>query len=380
MTKPSLCLLLFFALFAARPAHAHDWAVLMESPQIGGIRTFANRSDGTFVSCEVNGNSAGASFTATSHGVPGGGGVGQVSAHFHNSNTDFYAFTRTSGGNLYLRYAPSAFNDDTPSWSWHNLGKPANTTLKSDPASISFGAYEWVFLLGADQQLYSVRGAPWVWGAHGTPAAGVALVGRPSSVVWADSLYTFVIGDDGQLYLRTWNGIAWNWVAAGAPTGVLLEGSPAAAKYGSTIQVFVRGDDDRLYVREWTGSMWQWLDQGALATRVSAMDSSWFGGQNGKHDLYGFGVRSSADGNVLFESHYDSANGWELQTHGAPPQTLLARQPAVSGAFGGPIESWPTWRVNVFVQTTNNRIYRRIWAPGIYGIWLWSWGTSYCQM
>ncbi len=371
------------SLFASTSfAHAGDWALPMQSPQVGGITTFASRTDGTFFTCEVDGNDPFDAWMATSHGLPGGGGVGQVSAHYHRTNTDLYAFTRTTSGNLYLRYAPLVFNDPTPSWSWHNLGKPSTASIAGDPSSASYGGFEWAFVVGSDQHLYGVRGAPWVWSDHGTPAAGVGLVGRPSTIVYADSLYTFVVGTDGQLYLRTWNGIAWSWVAAGAPSGTLLEGSPSAATRTNTIDVFVGGADDHLYTRQWTGSLWQWLDQGSAANGIGAMDVAWFGGVNGQHDLYSFGLRyTNAQPGIpkLLESHWDSSAGWELQSHNSPPQSLLFRQPSIAGAFAGPIDTWPTWRVNVFVHASSNRIYRRIWAQ-VRGVWQWAWSTAYCQM
>jgi hypothetical protein len=374
----SACLLL-----SAQRAHAGDWAVRMESPQFGYITTFASRADGTFVTCKVDGNDPHGNWFPTSHGKPGSGSVGQVSAHYRSTSIDFYAFTRTVSGNLYLRYAPMAFNDSTPSWSWHNLGKPQNASIASDPSSASYAGFEYAFVVGSDQHLHSVRGAPWVWSDHGTPGAGIGLVGRPTTIVYGNSLYTFIVGTDGQLYLRSWNGIAWSWVSAGTPNGTLLEGSAAAVTRGNTIQVFVGGVNDHLYLREWTGSLWQWSDRGAADLGIRIPDAAWLVNQGSDAHLYSFAMRyTSADPGVakLLESHWNAADGWELMTHGAPGQPLLARQPAIAASFSEAQESSALWRVNVFVPAQGDRIYRRIWAPSTAGVWQWRWSSEYCQM
>lgn len=367
---------------SSHTAHAGDWAVRMESPQFGYITTFASRSDGTFVTCEVDGNDPYGNWFPTPRGKPGGGAVGQVSAHFSSTSPDFYAFTRTVSGNLYLGFAPMAFNDSSLDWSWHNLGKPSNASIASDPSSASFSGFEYAFVVGSDQHLHAVRGAPWVWSDHGTPAPGVGLVGRPTTVVYANSLYTFVVGTDGQLYLRSWNGVAWSWIAAGAPSGTSLEGSAAAVTRGNTIQVFVGGINNRLYLREWTGSLWQWADQGYAPNGIGLPDAAWLVNEGSDAQLYAFALRyTNAEPGVpkLIENHWNAADGWELSSHSSPAQQLLFRQPAIAASFSEATESQAKWRVNVFVPATGNRIYRRIYAP-IGGTWVWRWSNQYCQM
>lgn len=363
-----------------------DWAMPLQSPQSGGLHAFAARSDGTFFACVVNGNNATSSWTATSHGKPGQGALGTASAHYHSTNTDLYIFTRTQLGNLYLRTAPQAFNNSNPSWSWVNLGKPSNASIASDPSSVSYNGLEYAFVVGSDARLHMVQGAPWTWSDQGTPA-GVSLVGRPSALVYDGKLYAFIVGNDGLLYVRYWNGSAWSWVSLGAPpSGTVLEGSTTAVTYSDKIHVFVRGADDHVYIRYWNGQGWQWSDQGAAPNGIGAPNAAWFGGQNGKKDLFMFALRFVPFGNFgqsltprLFENHWDSAAGWEIAGHGEPAQPMLMREPSVAGAFGGAIETWPTWRINVFVHAQGDRIYRRLYAP-INGIWQWTWPTQYCQM
>jgi hypothetical protein len=55
------------------------------------------------------------------------------------------------------------------------------------------------------------------------------------------------------------------------------------------------------------------------------------------------------------------------------------REPSIAGSFGGALETWPTWRINVFVHAQGDRIYRRLYAP-IRNGWQWSWPSQYCQM
>jgi hypothetical protein len=362
-----------------------DWAVPLESPQSGDLTAFAARSDGTFYACKVNGNVATSSWTATSHGKPGQGATGDASVHFHSTNTDIYVFVRTLSGNLYLRTAEQAFNNDNATWTWVNLGKPSTTTIESDPSSVSYNGLEYAFVVGSDGRLHVVYGAPWTWSDQGTPA-GVSLVGTPSALVYDGKLYAFVVGDDGLLHVRYWNGSAWSWVSLGAPpSGTVLEGSTAAVTYDDKIHVFVRGADDHVYIRFWNGSGWQWSDQGAAPNGIGAPDAAWFSGVNGKKDLYMFALRYQPFGNFgqsltprLFENHWDSFTGWETDSHGEPA-TLLFRRPSIAGAFGGAIETWPTWRVNVFVRARSDRIYRRLYGP-VNGVWQWSWPSQYCQM
>ncbi len=356
----------------------------MESPQFGYITTFASRTDGTFFTCKVDGNDPYGNWFPTSHGKPGSGSVGQVSGHYRSTNQDFFAFTRTVSGNLYLRFAPMAFNDSTLDWSWHNLGKPQSASIASDPSSASYSGFEYAFVVGSDQHLHSVRGgAPWVWSDHGTPGAGIGLVGRPTTVVYGNSLYTFIVGTDGQLYLRSWNGIAWSWSAAGAPNGTSLEGSAAAVTRNNTIQVFVGGVNDHLYLREWTGSLWQWTDQGFAANGIGVPDAAWLVNEGTDAHLYAFALRyTNADPGVpkLIENHWNAADGWELANQSSPVQQLLFQQPAIAASFSDQSPSVARWRVNVFVPATSNRIYRRIYAPNSTGAWQWRWSNQYCQM
>lgn len=383
MRTTVLALVLLLAMLGGARA---DWAIPLESPQGGGLTAFAARSDGFFFACEVNGNVATSSWTATSHGKPGSGALGTPSAHFHSSNTDVYIFTRTQSGNLYVRSAPQAFNNSNPSWSWTNLGKPASTTISGDPSSVSYGGLEYAFVIGADSHLWVVYGAPWTWSDQGSPS-GVTLVGRPSALTFDGKLYAFAVGNDGLLYVRYWNGSAWSWVSLGAPpSGTVLEGSTNAVAYSNKIHVFVRGADDHVYIRFWNGSSWQWSDQGAAPNGIGTPNAQWFEGQSGKKDLYMFALRFVPFGNFgqsttprLFENHWDSATGWETDGHSEPAQSMLFREPSIAGSFGGAIETWPTWRVSVFVQTSNDRIYRRFYGP-IANVWQWSWPTQYCQM
>jgi len=140
MPKSMLVVLLLVA--SITPARA-DWAMPINSPQGGTLTAFASRSDGTFMACEVSGNTPSASWTATSHRKPGQGALGDASAHYHSTNTDLFIFTRTQSGNLYLRTAPNVFNNGSPTWSWVNLGKPSTASIASDPASVSYNGREY---------------------------------------------------------------------------------------------------------------------------------------------------------------------------------------------------------------------------------------------
>src|SRR5690348_14980587 len=116
------------SLQAAAVVQAQNWATSSTSPQGGTLLAFVAKSDGNLFSCEVIGSNAEGAWTATSHGMPGAGAVGQVSLHY-GTNMDLYVFTRTASGNLFLRSAPHVFNNGNPQWAWTNLGNPAGTTI-----------------------------------------------------------------------------------------------------------------------------------------------------------------------------------------------------------------------------------------------------------
>jgi len=205
--------------------------------------------------------------------------------------------------------------------------------------------------------------------------------------VFDDKLYAFIVGNNGQLYTRYWNGSAWSWVSLGSPpSGTVLEGSTAVAARENTMHVFVRGADDHVYIRYWNGASWQWSDQGAAPNGIGAPDAAWFGGATGP-DLYAFALRHVPAGDFgqsltprLLENQWNGATGWELESHGQPAQSMLFRQLSIAGSFtGASNEPWPSWRVSVFVRATSDRIYRRLYAP-INDVWQWSWPSQYCQM
>lgn len=366
-------------------AKAGQWAIPTQSPQLGRLSAFAAKSTGGgFYECKVNGNNVNAVFSVTSHGTPGLGATGDPSVHYNSTNTDLYVFTRTVSGNLHLLMSTNVFNNSNPTWSWLNLGKPSAASIASNPASVSYADFQYAFVVGSDKRLHVVHGAPWTWSDHGAPA-GVGLVGQPSTLVYDGKLYVFVIGDDGKLHTRYWNGSAWSWVTLGSPpSGTTLIGSTSAVTREQTIHVFAVGADHHLYIRFWNGSSWTWHDQGASqGWAIGPPAASWFSNKDGP-DLYAFAIDSTPgigigvpSTNKLMGNHWDQNTGWELTWHGKT--TLLFRQPAISGAFGGPGETWPTWSVNVFVRGENDRIYRRMYSP-LDQIWQWSWSSSYCQL
>jgi hypothetical protein len=77
----------------------------------------------------------------------------------------------------------------------------------------------------------------------------------------------FVIGGDGNLYARYWDGNAWQWSYQGNP-GVTLSGNLSAVGDTSDWAVFAVGDNDRLYVDQ--NGQWVDLDGQQLTHYVSA--------------------------------------------------------------------------------------------------------------
>jgi Repeat of unknown function (DUF346) len=84
-------------------------------------------------------------------------------------------------------------------------------------------------------------------------------VGSPVAVSWgADRLDIFVVGTDGALYHKWWDGLAWGpSVTDYERLGGVCVGSPAAVSWApDRLDVFVVGTDLALYHKWWDGSAW----------------------------------------------------------------------------------------------------------------------------
>jgi hypothetical protein len=143
------------------------------------------------------------------------------------------AFVRgQDDGHLYRRFW------DGQNWRWHDHGMPQNSVTHQDqqvgdPAVIVY-EYDglvrpYVFVRGNDGNLYSnswAGGDQWSWYDHQTPQNADTrkntIVGDPAVALYThDGLlrpYVFVHGQDGNLYVNSWDGAKWQWNDQHNPT------------------------------------------------------------------------------------------------------------------------------------------------------------------
>jgi hypothetical protein len=91
-------------------------------------------------------------------------------------------------------------------------------------------------------------------------------VSSPSAVYQGllSRLVVFVIGGDGQLYDKYWDGFAWVWESQQTPPSGAGIVAPLSTVYQYTLDrlvVFVAGTDGNLWVKYWDGG-WKWQNQG----------------------------------------------------------------------------------------------------------------------
>lgn len=122
-----------------------------------------------------------------------------------------------------------------------------------------------VFVIGKNGRLYQYNKVTELWHEHyqsqhlvlsGSP--GTAM--RPSTESLRGSL--FMLSEDGGLveYQWTWTD-GWNWIEHGPPhTNVNLVGAPGPC-FGGT-QLFLIGSDGNVYIRYLDQGEWKWRDSG----------------------------------------------------------------------------------------------------------------------
>ena len=176
--------------------------------------------------------------------------------------------------------APVVVTSDGPRvWSIDTADPaPAWTELPSSPSTVDDavgGVAIWddatagesggwiLFLVGGDGRLWARRweGKTWLWDDHGTPAPGVTVRGSGGTL---SSSHVAVLGSDGALWHRIRSGPDWSWIAHGNPGGgPLLSVAPPVLVPGETqVRFCVLGGDGRLRVRSSAAAGWHWDDRG----------------------------------------------------------------------------------------------------------------------
>ncbi|KAK9079396.1 hypothetical protein SSX86_001067 [Deinandra increscens subsp. villosa] len=147
---------------------------------------------------------------------------------------------------------------------WKDCRNPANTKIASIVDQEVFRE-NIVFVVGIDGHLYQYNKVTGLWHRHHqsrhmvlSRQPGTAMRGSRQSL--SGSL--FMISEDGRLIEYYWNPMdGWGWVEHGSPCpGVTLVGSTGPCVGGN--QVFLVGSDGNAYLRYWDRTIWKWGDCG----------------------------------------------------------------------------------------------------------------------
>jgi len=265
-----------------------------------------------------------------------------------------------------------------PDWTWEAQGAlpgAAGTKASHSPGVVYQPPLDriQVFVVGSDGNLYDkyYNGTQWVWEAQGAPpgAAGTKAIESPGVVYQPplDRIAVFVVGSDGNLYDKYYNGTQWVWEAQGAPPGAA--GTKAINSPGvvfqptlNRVQVFVVGSDGKLYDKYYNGTQWVWEAQGAPpgAAGTQAIDSPGVVYQPPLDRIAVFVVGS--DGN-LYDKYYDGTQ-WVWEAQGAPPGAAGTKAINSPGVVFQPTLN----RIQVFVVGSDGKLYDKYY-DGTQWVW-----------
>ncbi|CAA2987018.1 Hypothetical predicted protein [Olea europaea subsp. europaea] len=147
---------------------------------------------------------------------------------------------------------------------WKDCKNPPNTKIAYIVDQEGFRE-NIVFIIGRNNRLYQYNKVTELWHEHYqsqhlvlSRSPGTAT--RSSSVSLKGSI--FMLSDEGGLVEYQWNPYdGWNWIEHGTPcTNVTLVGSPGPC-FGGT-ELFLIGSDGNVYLRYFDQRTWKWRDCG----------------------------------------------------------------------------------------------------------------------
>ncbi|XP_068661133.1 uncharacterized protein [Aristolochia californica] len=151
---------------------------------------------------------------------------------------------------------------------WKDCSNPQNIRIASIVDQETFRS-NIVFVIGRNGRLYQYNKLTELWHEHlQSPhlvisrLPGTAM--RPSSLSLMGSLFMFT--ENGGLIEYSWNALdGWKWVEHGTPNrNVTLVGAPGPYFEGS--QLFLIGSDGNVYIRYLEHRMWKWKSFGFPST------------------------------------------------------------------------------------------------------------------
>ncbi|KAA3663559.1 MAG: hypothetical protein DWQ04_10215 [Chloroflexi bacterium] len=179
---------------------------------------------------------------------------------------------------LAYAYVPSEQDRDNIRH-WENLGGPWGESgkkgLNGRPSVVFDGRGLHILVRGQDNHLWHTFGRDnrlqekRVFG--GWTNLGGNLIQVPIAIHTRNGIECFVVGEDNELFVYTWNGIRWNGFEN---LGGQLNGLPAAIHIDDIDSTFVfgRGIQDKLWSRQRNGVVWQeWQSLGDGVTTDPAV-------------------------------------------------------------------------------------------------------------
>jgi hypothetical protein len=164
---------------------------------------------------------------------------------------------------------------------------------------------------------------------------------------FSNRLELYVIGTNGDLYFKFYDGTWHDWGSLGRPDGLTISTGPAAASQFGFMTSFVRGSDNACWQRAWSNNQWQpWVSVGGIFTSGFAAASP----APGRVEVYGRGT----DGGIWINiSENNSWNGWNPL--GAPSVGLTEDSPAAVSAPG---------LLDVYAHGNDGNIWHCKWVNG----------------
>lgn len=147
---------------------------------------------------------------------------------------------------------------------WKDCRNPSNTKIASIVDQEGFRE-NIVFVVGRDKQLYQYNKVTGIW--HGHYQSRHLVLSRQPGTAMRDSSHSltgslFMISEDGRLVEYHWSPLdGWDWVEHGSPClGVTLVGSTGPCFGGN--QLFLIGSNGNVYLRYLDHVTWKWSNCG----------------------------------------------------------------------------------------------------------------------
>ncbi|XP_010269711.1 PREDICTED: uncharacterized protein LOC104606292 [Nelumbo nucifera] len=147
---------------------------------------------------------------------------------------------------------------------WKDCQNPPNTRIACIVDQEGFRE-NIVFVVGKNGRLYQYNKVTELWHEH-YQSPHLVLSGLPGTAMRSSSLSLmgslFMISEDGGLIEYHWNALdRWNWVEHGTPhKSVTLVGAPGPCFEGN--QLFLIGSDGEVYLRYLDHNTWKWKNYG----------------------------------------------------------------------------------------------------------------------